>query len=182
MTPFVEELNFLLALGTIGMQIATVTLIALLFLEKKNSDYAVLGNFVRRFGLHIGFLIALGSTIMSLYYSEVLGFIPCFLCWLQRIFIYPLVVLFGIAIWKKDSRIADYVIGLSIVGFCIALYQHFLQMMGHGSLPCPSSGGDCAQRILFEFGYITFPLIAVSSFALLIVLMLFVRRQNIENQ
>jgi disulfide bond formation protein DsbB len=175
--PDVTSLNLLLGIGTLVSQGLIILLLAVFFLRKRNSDIEPVANFIERYGLHLAFLITLGSTVMSLYYSNVLGFVPCWLCWLQRIFIYPQVILFGLAIWKKESKIADYSIALSITGGIIALYQHYLQMGGESIAPCPISGGDCAERFLFEFGYITFPLMAFSTFALLISLMLFVRRR-----
>lgn len=91
---------------------------------------------------------------------------------------YPQAVLFAIALFIKDAKAALYSIWLSVFGAGIALYQHYLQMGGHDVLPCPASGaGDCAKRFLFEFGYVTFPLVAFSLFVFLIVLMLFVRRR-----
>ena len=75
--------------------------------------------------------------------------------------------------------VACYSIALSILAGSAALYPHYLQMGGTSVLPCPASGaGDCAQRIIFEFGYITLPLMAATLFAFLIVLMLFVRRRQ----
>ena len=97
---------------------------------------------------------------------------------MQRVFLWPQVILFLLALWKNDRSVADYSIGFSILGGIAALYQHYLQMGGGALIPCPASGaGDCAQRILFEFGYITFPLMSATLFAFLIVLMLFVRKR-----
>jgi disulfide bond formation protein DsbB len=177
--PDVTTLNLLLAIGTLGMQMFAIGLLLVYFLRERVSDLIVVSNITERYGLYLAFLITLSSTIISLYYSNILGLVPCWLCWLQRIFIYPQVILFAVAIWKKDFKIADYSIALSVVGSIISLYQHYLQMGGESVLPCPTSpgAGDCAQRFLFEFGYITFPLIAFITFMLLIVLMLFIRKR-----
>ncbi len=172
-----ESLNYILALGTIGLQILSVAFLAVFFLQKKMPDLRGIGHFLNRWGLWIGFLLTLGGTVVSFFYSDVLGFIPCWHCWIQRVFFFPQVVLFAVALWKKERSIADYSIALSVLGVIDALYQHYIQMGGTSVLPCPASGGDCAQRFIFEFGYITFPLMAASLFAFLIVLMLFVRRR-----
>lgn len=81
------------------------------------------------------------------------------------------------ALYKKDTKIADYLIGLSGIGALIALYQHYLQMGGSAFIPCPAVGPgiDCAQRFLFEFGYITFPLMSFSVFALMIAMLVVVK-------
>jgi len=177
----VETLNYLLALGVLVMQIVGAGFLALYFLQKRFPDLQDIAGFLSRWGLWLGFLLTLGATAMTLYYSEVLGFAPCGWCWVQRVFLWPQVVLFLLALWKNDRSIADYSIGLSILGALAALYQHYLQVGGQALVPCPASGGgDCAIRILFEFGYITFPLMSATLFAFLIVLMLFVRRGKQE--
>ena len=173
-----ETLNYLIALGTIGMQVATVGLLVVFFFRK--SPWAVgITKVVSGSGLWLSLLLVIVGTALSLVYSEYFGILPCGLCWLQRVFLYPQLVLFALAAPKKDHYIADYSIVLSILGGAVALYQHYLQMGGTSTLPCPASGvADCAKRFLFEFDYITFPLVAFSSFALLFVIMLFVRQKR----
>lgn len=171
----VAAINYSLALGTVLLQVATIVLIAL-FALRKNPDLAGIAALVSRWGLWAGFAVALAAVGITLFYSEVLGFAACFWCWIGRIFLYPQAILLGLAAWRKDSSIALYSIALSISGALVGLYQHYLQMGGGSLLPCPAiPGTDCAARFLFEFGYITFPLMGFSLFAFLIVLMLFVR-------
>ena len=174
----IESLNHLVAVGAVGMQILAVALFALFFIRK---DFPLISGLVERWGVWLALLLALASTAMSLYYSNVLNVPACYLCWLQRAFIYPQVVLFAVALYKREAaRIADYSIAFSVVGSVFALYQHYIQMTGESPLPCPATGGDCIQRFFFEFGYMTFPLVAFSAFALLIALMLFVRKARQE--
>lgn len=173
-----ETLNYLIALGTIGMQVATVALLVIFFFRK--SAWALrITKIVSDSGLWFSLLLVIAGTALSLVYSEYFGILPCGLCWLQRVFLYPQLVLFALSAPKKDHYIADYSIVLSVLGGVVALYQHYLQMGGTSTLPCPASGvADCAKRFLFEFDYITFPLVAFSSFALLFVVMLFVRQRR----
>lgn len=168
-----ETANFFLGLGTVALQLGSLALLALYIYDPKGSW----ANVVRLNALWLGFTVALAGTVTALYYSEVLSQAPCGLCWLQRMFLFPQVVIFGIAMIKRSKEIADYIIGLSIVGALIALYQHYLQMGGYDFFPCPATGtaADCGVRTMFEFGYITFPLVAFSGFLFIIVLMLFVR-------
>jgi disulfide bond formation protein DsbB len=173
----VETYNQILGLATFALQVVTIGLVAILVLKKKYPDLGDIGALVERWGLLVAFVTSLGAASVALFYSEVLGFVPCSLCWLMRIFMFSQVPLFAVALWKKDKGIADYSITLSIFGILLGLYQHYLQMGGASVLPCPvSGGGDCAARFLFELGYITFPLMGASLFAFLIVLMLFVRK------
>ncbi len=169
----IENLNYLIALGTVALQVVTVLLLVL-FLAKHEATQKL----VEKVALPLAFLVALGGTAMTLVYSEYFGVIPCGLCWFQRIFLYPQIILLGIAMWRKDLTVAVYSVWLSVIGSAFALYHHFIQMGGESIIPCPASGaGDCAKRILFEFGYVTFPLAAFTAFWFIIVLMLFVSRR-----
>lgn len=171
------DLNYFLALGTILLQIITVVLVVVLVMRKKTS-FSDIAASVAKWGLWAGFLASLAGTLIAVYYSDILGFEPCYWCYWQRIFLFPQVILFGMAAWKKDAYMADYAIALSFAGGLVALYHHALQMLPGSGLPCPATGVSCAQRIFFEFGYITYPLMAFTVFAFLIVTMLFVRARR----
>ena len=173
-----ETINYLLALATIVLQIVTVAFLVLFFLRNKIPDLQGIADFLSKWGLWIAFSLSLAASAMTLVYSDVLGIAACIMCWWQRIALYPLVVILGIAAWKKE-RVASALstITLSIIGGGIALYQHFLQIGITSAAPCNAiPGTDCGARFLFELGYITFPLMSFSVFAFLIVLMMFVRR------
>ena len=176
----VEAINYVLALGTLVIQVVGAGLLVVYFFQKKYPDLSDIATLIERWGMWKGFALTLAGTALTLLYSEVLGFAPCGICWLQRVFLYPQVVLFALALYKRDKKLADYSIALSVVGGFFALYQHYLQMGGEAVLPCPATGPslDCASRFLFEFGYITFPLMSATLFAFLIVLMLFVRKSK----
>jgi disulfide bond formation protein DsbB len=175
----VEATNYVLALGTLAMQIIGVGLLGVYFLRLRSKPFADVGESLAQWGMLLAFILAALGSGLTVYYSGILGILPCPLCWWQRAFLYPQVALFVIALWKRDTRIADYSIVLSVIGLGIALYQHALQVMPAGVLPCPAvaEGVSCAQRIVFEFNYITFPFMAATLFGFLIVLMLFVRRR-----
>lgn len=173
MTEIIGQFNFILALITVFLQVILVVLLVLFFFKE---DSLIL-KFFGRYGIHLVFLISLGGVILSLVYSEIFGFTPCGLCWLQRAFLYPQLILSGIAIIKKEGFIiADYLISLSVVGSIVALYQHYLQMGGMEIVGCPvvETGADCAKRILLEFGYITFPMMSFTIFAFIMILMMIV--------
>ncbi len=67
------------------------------------------------------------ATLGSLYFSEIMKFEPCVLCWYQRIFMYPFVLWLGIAVAKKDYRIASYSLPIATIGACISLYHYAIQ-------------------------------------------------------
>lgn len=171
-------LNYWQALGTLVLQIAAIGLGAAFVLRNRHEGMARIVAWFTPKALWIAFVLSLFASFMTLVYSDYLGIEPCPLCWWQRIFLYPQVILLGMAAWKRDSYIADYSIVLSLFGAGVALYQHALQMLPGSGLPCPATGASCAQRFLFEFGYITYPLMAFTLFAFLIVTMLIVRSRR----
>lgn len=170
----VATLNYLIGVSTVLMQIVSVGLIALYFLREET-----FGRLVAKYALIISFSLAFGGVVMSLVYSEYFGIVPCGLCWLSRIALYPQALIFFIAVWKKDTEVALYAIALSLFGLAVSVYHHYIQMGGTSVLPCPASGvSDCAKRFMFEFGYVTFPLVGATTFVLIIILMVFVMRHN----
>ena len=173
-----DTINYLLALGTLGIQIATVFLIVVYFAPTFVPASERIRGFVESFGLWVAFVFALLSSLVNQFYNQGLGIPPCDLCWWGRIFLYPQIILFTMTFWcrRHIGTVADASIVLSIIGAGISLYHHLLQLFPN-SIPCPATGVSCAQRFLFEFGYITYPLMAFSLFAFLIVTMLFVRRR-----
>lgn len=136
--------------------------------------------------LPLGFFLSASSTIGSLLYSEVVGFPACVLCWIQRIFMYPQMFLFGLAWWRKDRSIIPYALLLTLLGGTVALYQwvkDMLALYGDGtlSLGCPVVAGlpSCDRIYVLEFGYITIPMIALNAFILIAtVLYAALRRQK----
>jgi disulfide bond formation protein DsbB len=138
---------------------------------------------VSRFALPAGFFLTFISTFFSLIYSDYLGVLPCGLCWFQRIFIYGMMFLFGMAWYKNDRKIFDYILLFSGVGLIIALYQHYLQMGYSELIPCPAiaSTVDCAEPTFIEYGFITFPFMAVVMFGYTIMLSLTAKFFDKEN-
>src|SRR3989344_6818495 len=104
--------SYWLAVKVIGLQMVTAGLLALYFAP---SSFPALVTFMRRWGLWIGFLAALGAAFTAQWY-EWMGYAPCYLCWWGRILLYPQVVLFGIAAWRRFNGIALYSIVLSVLG------------------------------------------------------------------
>ena len=169
-----QKLNFLLALG--GIVGIFVTLFLLYDLKIKQR----LTPLIRAWALLGAFFATLGSSIMTLVYSEYFGITPCGLCWIERIALYPQVLLLGMAFYYKDKLIARYGIGLSTLGLIVSLYHHYIQMGGSEFVRCPTSGGDCTKRFLFEFDLVTFPLLAAILFAFLIVLYFYILKTRTD--
>lgn len=155
---------------SVAAELLSVFLIIGLVAKKPLAFLEGLLSFVSRRAIFIGFIVALLATLGSLIYSDVIGYEPCKLCWYQRIFMYPLVLIFGMALWKKHEWIKPYGILLSGIGALIAAF-HYLGQIGWNpfGLECLAIGysASCAKNFVLEFGYITIPLMAFSAFTLI---------------
>ena len=167
--------NQVLGVLTIVVGVTAVLLGGLLLTRKLEAVTAFFG----RHALALAFIVALAATVGSLTYSEILGYEPCKLCWFQRIFMYPLVILFGMAILRRDHTVTTYALPLSFIGAVIAGYHYLLQLGAvPSSFPCAAVGYSvsCAQRFVLQFGYITIPVMALSVFVLIATLCLAANR------
>ena len=122
------------------------------------------------FSWFIAFCISLTATIGSLYFSEIVGFVPCSLCWYQRILMYPLVWICLVNIFIQQKWSFLYVLPFSVVGMFISLYHYTLQYNLWGE---NFSCGDiaCSIRYIEWGGFITIPFLSLTAFTLLNVIM-----------
>ena len=160
-----------LSIGTLLAQVFTAILIGGLiwaYLNKKSFWWL---NLVRKHALLLAFIMALVATLGSLFFSLGAGFTPCELCWYQRILMYPQAVLLGLALIKKDGKIADYILSLSAIGIVIPAYHNYIYYTAISSNFC-KLGESCTVKFFTELGYITIPMMALTSFAVIITLML----------
>ncbi len=177
----IDFINKKLALGTVISQVFILLLFFYFVFFFKKQKFIF--TFIGKHGMLLAFIIALASTAGSLFYSQYVGFDPCELCWLQRIFMYPLVVLLGLALIKKDRNIVDYALSLSLIGFLIALYQNFMYFNNGGlNALCETFGigVSCVKRYVFEFGYVTIPMMALTAFSLIIIFLMISKTQKIK--
>ncbi len=167
----IHYLNLFLGSGAIGLTAFSLLALFLLFIGPQKNSYLA---FIDKHYLTLGFIITLFATLFSLVYSEIIGFVPCYLCWYQRIFLFPLPLIFGMAIWHKDRRIVKYVLPLLSVGFIFAVYQNFIYYFTNtGNIPCDASGVSCYQQLINEFGgLISFPMLSLMSYVSLITIVL----------
>jgi len=168
----IELINKLFALGVVAGQVAIVAAV-LHFIFFRKKPYS-LATFISQRGLLLAFIISLVATAGSLFYSQIAGFEPCQLCWFQRIFMYPEVLLLGLALLKKDSSIVDYALSLSIVGGALSLYHNYIYYSNGGlNAICQvlGQGVSCMKRYVFELGYVTIPMMSLTTFLLMIVLL-----------
>ncbi|HET7323828.1 MAG TPA: disulfide bond formation protein B [Halococcus sp.] len=122
-----------------------------------------------RLPLASGTLVAIVATAGSLYLSEILGLIPCELCWYQRILMYPLTVVLGVAALENRTGVYRTVLPLSILGAAIAAYHSWLQVSG-ASGTC-SVGVGCAA-VQYRFLGLTVPNLSLIAFVLISLVLL----------
>lgn len=172
MPAYVENLNYILSLGTVALQIFCFVIVAnFLFFRKKDNVFL---KFLHDYTFIIGFLTAFGAMALSLFYSSVVGFPPCELCWMQRIFMYPQVILFGMELWKKEKVIVDYSLVLAFLGTMVSLFHIYVENGGASTLSCATGSAtevSCAIRYIYEFGYITMPVMAFSMGVFMILIL-----------
>ena len=122
--------------------------------------------------LFLAWFIAVIATLGSLFFSEVMEFIPCSLCWYQRIAMYPLVLIFGVALWKGRRDVHLYAWPLSILGNLLALYHLGVQyeIIPEAASPCVQ-GVPCSSMYIQWLGFITIPFLSLIAFSLINLLL-----------
>lgn len=123
--------------------------------------------------------VSLTALIGSLYFSERMGFVPCTFCWYQRILMYPLVFLLGIAFYKNDRAIYQYVLPLSIIGIIISGYHYALQKIPSlDDFSVCASGVPCSGEYINWLGFITIPLLSFVAFSIITIMMMSLRKSK----
>ena len=120
-------------------------------------------------------IVASVAATGSLYLSEVVGFVPCVLCWYQRIAMYPLVLVLGVGMLRGDAGVWRYAIALPILGAAIAAYHVVIQLQPSLDLGVCSEGASCTGRYLAVFGFVSIPVMAGAGFLLVTALLALVR-------
>ena len=127
-------------------------------------------DFIGKRFREIGFFFAATGTAGSLYLSNFLGWEPCRLCWFQRIFMYPLVILFAVSLFFDREDVADYVLPLSLIGLAIAIYHYLIQFLpALQSSGCSVTSVSCEATYTFYFGHISIPVMAAVAFLAIII-------------
>lgn len=139
---------------------------------KKETSSNPLEKLVRNNYLNIGFLITAVASAGSFFFSEVLKLPPCDLCWYQRALMYPLAILFGVAMWKNDKSVVQYILPISILGFLVATY-HIILQLSPTTLPCTvGSTVSCAVKQIEVLGLDAIPVMSALTFLTIILISL----------
>ena len=154
--------------------IVTLIWLAVMFLASLVSEPARFGFEGLRlrfspFALAAAFGVAMLAMLGSLYFSEIAHYTPCTLCWYQRIAMYPLVLILGIAAWRRDLGVRLYAVPMAAIGAVIATYHYLLEWFPSIDTGACTVGIPCTQVWFRQFGFISLPLLALIAFLLVIV-------------
>ena len=129
--------------------------------------------------LFLCWLLASVSTLGSLFFSYVMGFAPCVLCWYQRIFLFPLVIILAVGLFPFDKSVVKYALPLAIAGWLTALYHTLLYagIIPESVQPC-SQGVSCTEEYIDLFGFLTIPMLSLLSFSTIIALLIILTQRN----
>ncbi len=162
-----ETYTFMFAVSAVVAELlVVVSVVAAL-----TGRWAWLRRRVGRFTLLAATAVALTATAGSLYLSEVAEFPPCRLCWFQRVAMYPLVPVLGLAALRRDQGVRLYGIVLAGIGSLVSIWHLLVERYPdlEGSSCDPLN--PCSIIWVERFGYLTIPAMALSGFAAIIVLL-----------
>lgn len=177
---YFQEVTSILSLLVLLSHVFILLALGAHFSKKPNK----LTKWISKHVLLLSFIVALTAVAGSLYYSDIAGLPPCKLCWYQRIFVYPLLFIYGLALKKKDRGAVSYGLLLSGVGALIALYHYGIQISQtlaeatSDLVPCSIVGmtPSCSSYFFLEFGYITIPMMSLTAAVLIFTLGLVSRK------
>ena len=129
--------------------------------------------------LFLCWLLVSVSTTGSLFFSFILEFEPCVLCWYQRICLFPLVLILGAGLFPFDKGVIKYALPLSIAGGLTALYHTLLYggIIPENIQPC-SKGVSCTEKYIELFSFVSIPMLSFFAFATIIALLLVLKRRT----
>jgi disulfide bond formation protein DsbB len=172
-----DTVTTFLALLTVAAELFAVAGAVALVASAAASDTtfaAAVRDIASSAGVQVAFLVAATATAGSLYFSEVANFVPCTLCWYQRIAMYPLPLILAIALIRRASDVWAYAVPIALVGAAVSVYHVYVERSGHETGFCTRSA-PCTTIWFEKFGYITLPVMALSAFAAVIVALLLAR-------
>ena len=165
----------LAVLGVVGQILAALLLlVGLAWALGLRAPAELLRRGAEGYELWLAFLVAAIATGGSLFFSEIAGFVPCELCWFQRICMYPLSIVTLLAALFDDRRTAGYLLPLPVVGAGVSVYHLLVEngVVKQSQVCLVSAPGGCATKWINEFGYMTIPTLALTGFALVFAFLL----------
>lgn len=121
--------------------------------------------------LYVAWLTSLTATLCALFIGEVLGQTPCVLCWYQRIAMFPLAWILGVACLTNDRQVARYALPLTLIGLAFALWHSLLYagIIEEALAPCERDGPSCTDTAMLTFSGLPIPYLSLASFTAVVV-------------
>lgn len=156
----------LLALAALG---GAVVVVVARLLGRRSAVAAQVVHVADDAGLWVAFLVAATATAGSLYFSEVADYVPCRLCWFQRIAMYPLAVILLVAAIRKDRGAWWYVAPLAALGAAVSTYHYLIEWRPSLEGGACGFGPSCADIWFRELGFVTLAFMALAGFLTIVV-------------
>lgn len=170
----VQSFSFFYAVLALGCWLGTVAIAIGALVRRFGAPdaFAEARYQVGRVALPLAWIVALVTTVGSLYYSKVQGYAPCELCWYQRICLYPWSVILAIAAWRRDASIKVYAVPVLCIGVVISAYHSWIQWFppASGTSFC-TTDTPCTLKYVDQFGFVTLPFMALSAAVFMIALL-----------
>ncbi len=163
-------LGMLAVLAALGV-LAVIVVWVLDRVGVASGAFVALRGAVAPVGLWLAFVVALTATSGSLYFSEVAGFPPCALCWYQRIAMYPLVIILGVAAWRGDRNVIRYAGPLAVIGGLISIWHIGVERLPGLPTGSCSLSAPCDLIWVERFGFVTIPVMALTGFLAILTLL-----------
>ena len=179
-----ETMKLFFALLAVGANIAVVVYVVTLVASRWSPRAEQLRNqfngYLAGYELLFGAVVAGTATLGSLYLSEIANLIPCTDCWYQRIAMYPIFVILGIAAFRKDTGVRIYVTTIAVMGAIISVYHYLIQWFPNLEGTSCTTSVPCTGVWFRVFGFVSIPYMALSAFALVLVMMTVLRANATE--
>ena len=168
-----ETVQLFVGLLTITAALGAIAVVVLRLLAAAGNDSAArLGSGISDSGVWLAWIVAVGATVGSLYFSEVADFTPCRFCWFQRIAMYPLAVILLVGALRKDPNVRWYAAPLAIIGAMISGWHSLIEWrpsLDNGE--CEFQGPSCTFVWFREFGFSLANMALIGFLTILILLL-----------
>ncbi|PFV91617.1 disulfide bond formation protein B [Bacillus thuringiensis] len=128
-------------------------------------------SIIQKYHIAIAWTIATSAMLISLIFSEWMKLPPCDLCWYQRMTMYPLVLILGMGMYRKDPNVSTYAFPFACIGLMLSVYQITIQTFPASEMQICSVGVSCTEDYLNLFGFISIPMLSFFGFLAIIVLL-----------
>jgi disulfide bond formation protein DsbB len=166
--------NTIVALLALVAIAAAIGLLVLRLVKGKEAA----GRLLQGRSIWLAWVVAAVATAGSLFYSEVIGFQPCRLCWFQRIAMYPMVVFLLVGAIRREIQVKYYTLPLALGGLAISIYHYLIQINPSWEGGSCDPNNPCSARMVETFGFISIPFMAGAGFMVIAILLAFYTRNQ----